>query len=817
MVVRKYFFAGILLSVIVISLIGVASAVNNVITYDQRISLKVAEGRYMSVNSAGGPPAGINFNRETVGSGDSWEKFYLRGSDGGVKSGEVLDGEVITFQAVRPDHAVILEACRKIVGSANDWVFAGAYGGGGCWLGTLRYTLTVNIIKESGSEGEQIRCGDEVSFVSGAYYIEAVTSKDYYPLAADGTPGGSNLNTFTIYNEDGRCTEETGPEPPPIIPICNNNGSCDPGENSRNCRADCPVPKISCDNDTQIIMRLSDENNAHGALWDNTNYSVSICYGKLFTDSYVPQAGEDPHVCKPGSNNTLLYLSEGINSHASTTTSAKYTIPVCYGNLNCRSTNESCMADNETAVVTLYSLTNSQISMGNTQAIKVCCKSEGTTPSEGICGDGRIDRGEQCDGATLPTKGTGEGKTNIGCGDIDSCMGGTIICTSDCKLNTSACTGCNGTATEFCGDGIINNWYEQCDWVGGINKGPEVGDFSCASFGLGIGNLGCFNSSSPYNCTFDTSTCTQCAKGTTLCTDMICRANCTGIGFNCNENKVCEIGEGCECGDCHGMHDSCEENLTCNFKTNTCQECPAGTKFDNTINVNPILQSCSYDTNLSIVITKPAKGTGSSSWPKFTVNQAIEFNQIAISAYKDVSVTWDFGDGNITTLEDCLTTNNCNINHTYANRGHYRISAIANEQGGNRASASDSVDIMIYGPGINPFAVISNPKPGENTSDRIFFNASASFISNCSVSTSACASGCDGIGNLCCCNLPLPGRNGEPGYKFWFSWILFETGLGQNYTLLGTWNNNYSQVVEFNWSFITPGSHTATLKVGYEA
>jgi hypothetical protein len=797
MVVRKYFFAGIILSVMIISLIGVASAVNNDITYGQSISLREdATSKYMSANDdfstflGGLKKYNINANRGSV-EGDS-ELYYIRGKENGAA---VSSGDSITLVSIKSGNSLKHEADLY-----GDYINARSYNDGG------GKELNVKILKDDNSAGV-IKCGDWIKFEvegkSGKYW-DVDRNKEAVPSLVGG------YSSFFIFENNGDCTSETGPITPPAIPInpCNHNKTCDAilGENFRNCADDCPVVKINCTEDSQTIMRLSENQNAHGALW-NENYPISICYGNLFTDSYEPAAGEDPHVCKPDGTNTVLSLSGETNAHASNTTSAKYATQVCYGNLNCRSTTGICNED-EKNILSLYSPTNSQISIGNNEAIKICCKSVGTTPLGPVCGNNIIEIGEQCDNSTLPKRE--DGKT-IECSNIDKCTGGSVKCTN-CRLDISECTGCNGTATEFCGDGAINNFYEQCDW-----NGPQLGGFNCLSFGL-PGNLGCFNSSSPRNCTFDTSTCAPlCGVGTTFCKDMVCRANCTLEGFNCNENGVCDIGEGCECWDCHGVHDSCNGTLTCNFRTDTCEVCPAGTTFDNTTNVNPVLQSCSpYNTNLSIIITKPVKGTGSENWPKFTTTQEIEFNQIATSAFKDVSVIWEFGDGNTTTLKNCLTTNNCNINHTYASRGHYTVRATANEQGGTGISAPDSVDILVYGPGINPFAVISNPKPGENTSASIFFNASASFISNCSVSTSTCASVCDGIGNLCCCNLPLPGRNGEPGYKFWFNWVLFETGT-TNYTLLGTWNNNYSQVVEFNWSFINLGSHTATLKVGYEA
>jgi hypothetical protein len=97
-----------------------------------------------------------------------------------------------------------------------------------------------------------------------------------------------------------------------------------------------------------------------------------------------------------------------------------------------------------------------------------------------VCGDGRKDPVEQCDGPTTPE-----------CAEYDSrrYIGGTVRCTSDCKFDTSRCT------EPKCGDGKAQAW-EECDAADlrGVTACDE-------KFYLG-GVLRC----GP-NCYFDTSAC----------------------------------------------------------------------------------------------------------------------------------------------------------------------------------------------------------------------------------------------------------------------------------------------------------------------
>ncbi|HAA54434.1 MAG TPA: hypothetical protein DCE42_06740, partial [Myxococcales bacterium] len=98
------------------------------------------------------------------------------------------------------------------------------------------------------------------------------------------------------------------------------------------------------------------------------------------------------------------------------------------------------------------------------------------------CGNGVIDQGEECDGATLnnqtcQTKG------------FDS---GDIKCDATCTFDTSGCT--KAQTKNDCGNGVVDQ-DEECD-------GTALNNQTCQTKGFDSGDIKC-----SATCTFDTSTC----------------------------------------------------------------------------------------------------------------------------------------------------------------------------------------------------------------------------------------------------------------------------------------------------------------------
>ncbi|MEM3113248.1 MAG: hypothetical protein QXI33_02380 [Candidatus Pacearchaeota archaeon] len=473
-------------------------------------------------------------------------------------------------------------------------------------------------------------------------------------------------------------------------------------EDNIECSGSIEYPAIppSC-NESQIIMRLSNTTNAHGALWNDSRYNVKVCFSNIFGFKYKTTDNENPHECNSdkGERNRVIDLAETSNAHAEKKNKKGYETKICYGDLKCKIANktESCsdFGKRYKKVVSLSNKKDAHISIGEDYNISVCCKTD----------QGHIEE---------PTDG--------------------------------------------------------------------------------------------------------CSEGTTLCSDGTCQTSCEE--FECNNNNICEENEGCQCADCHGFRDSCSPSneLICDFRTDTCQPCPEGTTY------NQDSGACEPDSSPQILIVKPEKASSPRNWKKFKVNTGINFEQISSNLRKDLSVTWNFKDGNISTFRNCLSSGNCNTTHEYRVHGHYTVDAIAREQGGFR-SAGDYVDFLVYREGLNVFAIITEPVYGAiiPSGQAIRFNANESFVAECFTSSAACSQAsfnipCYSVVDLSCYNLPRPG---EPGfnnfnYEFFFNWT-FDKDTNQTASLYGKWNNQYNQVVNFERIFTGEQgtNHTAQLIVKY--
>ncbi len=152
----------------------------------------------------------------------------------------------------------------------------------------------------------------------------------------------------------------------------------------------------SCGSD-YTVMKLSGATNAHGELWDQTNYDQYLCCDFIGT-----------HICDGA--NKILGLSSATNAHAEIPSLDNYGTDVCFKDLECVSASGSCPSGYNIPMLSLYSNTNAHIGSFETYSTKVCCKYpecaftlaswsrtevvEGTTVSLNL-------QGTNCDGETL--------------------------------------------------------------------------------------------------------------------------------------------------------------------------------------------------------------------------------------------------------------------------------------------------------------------------------------------------------------------------------------------------------------------------------
>src|SRR3989344_1346558 len=114
----------------------------------------------------------------------------------------------------------------------------------------------------------------------------------------------------------------------------------------------------SCD-DSQIIIKLSSEDNAHAELYNGTgSYDFDICYDELFGISYT---GGNEHICN--GNNLVLKLYSETNSHAEDPIRSNYNVNVCFGDLTgCDlMTAEKLTPEGKCEIVSLSSVTNAHL------------------------------------------------------------------------------------------------------------------------------------------------------------------------------------------------------------------------------------------------------------------------------------------------------------------------------------------------------------------------------------------------------------------------------------------------------------------------
>ena len=366
------------------------------------------------------------------------------------------------------------------------------------------------------------------------------------------------------------------------------DGKCEGGETTASCPADCPVACIDADGDK---YNVTSSNTLCGTVFDCNDGNILI----------NPGASEQ---CGDGVNNDCSSATSDIcPSACSSCTSTQ----VCYNNAcctpntastacgtkNCGTVKNNC---NET--VACGSLNGACLSGQVCNATGQCAVNQTTVIP--ICGDGKIDSSEDCDGANIqstscaflfPESFTNGTASCYPAGNSKQCLINTTGCFNStihvecnstkpcptgqqCNLGTNRCIPIN--TTSLCGNGIVDP-SEECD-------GALMQNRTCSYFTFDGGKLSCYPAGHSKACLFNTS---ACYKGSVEC---LITAECTklyGAGWTCGSDNKCKNGtaqkpscvsaglfcrsvEGCRLDSgnekpsysCPGVHVCCDEDIS---------------------------------------------------------------------------------------------------------------------------------------------------------------------------------------------------------------------------------------------------------------
>lgn len=202
----------------------------------------------------------------------------------------------------------------------------------------------------------------------------------------------------------------------------------------------------------------------------------------------------------------------------------------------------------------------------------------------------------------------------------------------------------------------------------------------------------------------------------------------------------------------------------------------------------------------------------------FSVGANVGFSQFTHDVDDLLGLNWTFGDGlsyginNYSYFEKAYNNSVFgNVAHTYSSKGIYHVCLTAKENDLD-SSDSDCLSLVIFGPGINVVPVITSPRNLQPSGSQwIYFNASQTYVVNCSTTVIPNYNFTTIDGGLYCKYIHAPGANRtSAAYDLTFNW-----NMGDGRATVGDLDNNYNTAVVFKYKYETAGLHSVSLNVKY--
>ena len=387
---------------------------------------------------------------------------------------------------------------------------------------------------------------------------------------SDEFDGGTLACNSDCTIDDSGCTQK-------YVAQCGNN-ILDPGEEcdgskyafsetKTGCNAYAPTiyqkGTLSCNDDCTVNTSACTKFCGNGSL--NTTYNGvtigEVCDGTKFTSAFASCA----KIVGTGSTGTLKCSDDCKSVDSSGCSAASY----CGDGVV--DSSEQCDGTSFHNNQTDCSYWNSSYTSGKVNCTDSCNVGYDNcvTKADPICGDGIINASsEECDGTSFSDSANT-------CEKVGNFSGGTLKCTTGCKLDTSSCT---AKIVSGCGDGVLDDDTEYCD-------GDEFYITDCSEYSpiYTSGKLACTS-----DCNFDLSNCKVAACGDG---NLDSNEECDGTKFQPEWNTCAKVsslysGGTLKCTDDCEVDDSQCTKYCGNGVLDTNEECD-GTKFD------PAMDECS--------------------------------------------------------------------------------------------------------------------------------------------------------------------------------------------------------------------------------